>query len=122
MILPSLPSPLLLETQSSCIAWLGFAYATVDDFLRTIKYDGVLITTEASILLTNLRVWLYLNYQTEHTKRQDRRRRKVCCARAAFCYTKYENVRKQLHYDKVARTLDIMRQTSPLHQSPVTTM
>ncbi|QZA82850.1 control protein E4 orf4 [Human adenovirus 11] len=122
MVLSSLPSPLLLETQSSCIAWLGFAYATVDDFLRTIRCDGVLITTEASILLTNLRVWLYLNYHTEHAKRQDRRRRRVCSARAAFCYTKYENVRKQLHYDKVARTLDIMRQTSSLHQSPVTTL
>ncbi|AGV32787.1 E4 control protein orf4 [Human mastadenovirus B] len=118
MVLPCLPPPPLVETQANCIAWLGIAHSTVNDFIRAIRYDGVFITTEAEELLTNLREWLYFNYHTERARRRDRRRREVCCAKARFCHAKYENVRKQLHYNEVACTIDVMSQTSSVHHGP----
>ncbi|UNI81704.1 E4 ORF4 [Human mastadenovirus B] len=120
MVLPCLPPPPLVETQANCIAWLGIALSTVNDFIRAVRYDGVFMTTEAEDLLTNLREWLYYNYHTERARRRDRRRRDVCCAKTRFCFAKYENVRKKLHYNEVAGTLDIVRQTPSLHQGPST--
>ncbi|AAL35539.1 E4 ORF 4 [Simian adenovirus 24] len=121
MVLPVLPSPAVTETQQNCIIWLGLAHSTVVDVIRAIRHDGIFITPEALDLLHGLREWLFYNFNTERSKRRDRRRRSVCSARTRFCYSKYENVRKQLHHDTVANTISRVP-PSPVSAGPLTTL
>lgn len=122
MVLPVLPSPAVTETQPNCIIWLGLAHSTVVDVIRAIRADGIFITPEALEILHALREWLFYNYNTERSKRRDRRRRAVCSARTRFCYQKYENVRKKLHHDTIQNTISVIPPSSVSTPGPLTSL
>ncbi|AAT84643.1 E4 ORF4 [Simian adenovirus 3] len=96
MPLPLLPCPPVERDVSSCVAWLGLAYATVEETLLALRLRGINLSTSAENCLLGLREWLFRAYCKERYRRGDRRHRRHCWENTWFSYRKYLEIRSQL--------------------------